>query len=560
MSSPRLAASRLLGRILLVATAAALPCVESSLRVSCMSFAHSSGRVRRFVLARRVCALRRHQRGVSARLAAVSASQSASSLYNKASISRSATRNLRFMSSTAQGMLASGQYGAAGECENKDADSGTRRSMSKSSEQSALPSQSATAYADAVTDNDAAEAADISASRSIALFDVDCNLMHSQLHQFVKDVSPYIDSSTITTSSINGDIGGGLASAAATTETTTTQGDVSTDCGAGDAVTASTGYAEHPVWKLLQYDVLDEASIESSTTAVSTPETIADAVTATAACRIAAMLSPSSTLKEARDGLALLRQLPGSMSVTVKTTVGVHPYHVQDADLPSLQEGMQEMRDMIEQDAMMQHVVAVGECGLDSTDGFPPLSVQLPWFERQVELAAELGMPLFVHERGAFAETLGVLSRYNDASSVLIHCFTGSRSDCEAYVARGYSISLSGYIYRSEAAEVVTALRDGIIPLDRLMIETDAPYLGYAGGKALFWQRHGVVSMPGKMRKRFVQSHSPNLPSSLFGVLDRILELINEGRSQRGEELLTREALALSTTENAMRMFRLKSI
>ena len=190
---------------------------------------------------------------------------------------------------------------------------------------------------------------------------------------------------------------------------------------------------------------------------------------------ICAIVSPSSTLDEARMGLEILENRNKSEMPAILTTVGVHPYHVNDHDEECISSSIDQMKELV-----MNHshlVCAVGECGLDTTEGFPPLEQQLPWFRAQVQLAQECGKPLFVHERGAFRETMNILQ---DCSiPVIVHCFTGTRQECKAYIKRGYSLSISGFIVKDP--EVQACLREGMIPLEHLMVETDAPYMGFDG-------------------------------------------------------------------------------
>ena len=119
----------------------------------------------------------------------------------------------------------------------------------------------------------------------------------------------------------------------------------------------------------------------------------------------------------------------------------------------SLEQAVITMKELVNE----QYVCAVGECGLDSSDGFPPLTDQLPWFRAQVELANECKKPLFVHERLAFAETMDILE--SCTVPVIIHCFTGTREECKLYVERGYSLSVSGFIIKDEGEEVQRMLK-----------------------------------------------------------------------------------------------------
>ena len=268
---------------------------------------------------------------------------------------------------------------------------------------------------------------------------------------------------------------------------------------------------------------------------------------------IVAMLSPSSTINEAKTGLELLTKRPPPLPI--KTTVGVHPYHVNDDELKekSLEEYSDAMKSLIGNNN--DKCAAVGECGLDASDGFPPIEDQIPWFRMQVQLANEFNLPLFVHERLAFDQTLEILE--NAKTPVIIHCFTGTKEQCIEYIRRGYHISVSGYILKetnTNFEDVLSCLKELIIPLDRLMIETDAPYMGFAGCRQIYLEHNEdfVASLNAKKRKRLQQSIYPNVPSSLPLVLDKVVECY-----QVGDPNLSVEDIAMATTNNARVFFGL---
>jgi TatD DNase family protein len=279
---------------------------------------------------------------------------------------------------------------------------------------------------------------------------------------------------------------------------------------------------------------------------------------------VVAMLSPSSTLAEAITGLSALIERrtavdigkEPSSAITILTTVGLHPYHTQDDDVTAtkISAYMTAIADLISKHSSL--VAAVGECGLDASDGFPPLDVQRPWFQAQIELAQQLRLPLFVHERLAFHETMEMLQPMSSSVPILIHCFTGTQDECRSYIERGYSISLSGYIFK-EGNAVEQCLMDATIPLDKLMLETDAPYMGFANNRDLYLQKNAayVEALNSKTKKRLRNSVYPNVPSSLVQVMDKVLACINMGRAQRGEDLLMREDLARQTSQNANQLF-----
>lgn len=275
---------------------------------------------------------------------------------------------------------------------------------------------------------------------------------------------------------------------------------------------------------------------------------------------IVGMLSPSSTLDEVRMGLNLLNSSPSTDSIAripILTTVGVHPYHVNDdKGTSSLEQAVFDIKELINE----PYVCAVGECGLDASDGFPPLNDQLPWFRAQVQLANECDKPLFVHERLAFTETMEILE--SCTVPVIIHCFTGTRAECKLYIQRGYSLSVSGFILREGSDEVKACLREGLIPLEKLMIETDAPYMGFSGCRQYYLAKHDeyVASLNSKRRKRLQNSMYPNVPSSLPIVLDEVVKLLNQGTMERGQDVLEREQVARITTENAIDFFGFEGV
>ncbi len=172
-----------------------------------------------------------------------------------------------------------------------------------------------------------------------------------------------------------------------------------------------------------------------------------------------------ATVSSSRAALALARAHPDSLSATA----GVHPHHA-DGFVASSRDDLREL-------LVDPLTVAVGECGLDYFRDLSPRAAQRSAFSAQLELAVETGKPVFLHQRDAHADFLGVLAEYAAAlSGGVAHCFTGGAPELEAYLALGLSIGVTGWICDerrgSHAREVVAQ-----IPADRLMIETDAPYL-----------------------------------------------------------------------------------
>lgn len=167
------------------------------------------------------------------------------------------------------------------------------------------------------------------------------------------------------------------------------------------------------------------------------------------------------TLESSAAALALAR--PGVVAV-----VGVHPYHADGMDDGALSR----LRDLAAHPA----AVALGEIGLDYFNEFSPRAAQRPAFERQLALAVGLGKPVVIHNREADDDCLAILRDHAPAlPAVVMHCFGGGPESAEAFVELGCFLSFAGNLTFPKAQK----LRDAaaVVPLDRLLAETDAPYL-----------------------------------------------------------------------------------
>jgi TatD DNase family protein len=147
----------------------------------------------------------------------------------------------------------------------------------------------------------------------------------------------------------------------------------------------------------------------------------------------------------------------------VWATVGVHPH---DAS-----EGVDGIV------ALLDHpkVVAVGEAGLDYHYDHSPRQVQRDVFAAQIALAHERELPLVIHTREAWDDTFAILDREGVPARTVLHCFTGGPAEAQAGLDRGVYVSVSGIVTFKTADDVRAAV--AIVPLDRLMVETDSPYL-----------------------------------------------------------------------------------
>ena len=177
--------------------------------------------------------------------------------------------------------------------------------------------------------------------------------------------------------------------------------------------------------------------------------------------RIVVTGSSAESSRRARD---LSDRYPGLLA-----TAGVHPHHAGDLDAGTIAT----LREL----ASHPRVRAIGETGLDFFRDFSPRPDQERAFERQLELAGELGMPLFVHERDAFPRLWEMLRGCRDRlGDIVVHCFTGEARALHAYLDLDCHIGITGWICDERRGTHLVPLM-AEVPAGRLMIETDAPYL-----------------------------------------------------------------------------------
>jgi TatD DNase family protein len=148
-------------------------------------------------------------------------------------------------------------------------------------------------------------------------------------------------------------------------------------------------------------------------------------------------------------------------------TAGVHPHHARDCGSDTIPQ----LRSL----ASHSKVVAIGECGLDFNRNYSPHPDQEKWFVAQAELGLELGMPLFLHSRDAHPRFAQILKNLGVKNAVA-HCFTGERDELKAYLDLGLYVGITGWICDERRGKhLIELVRE--IPRDRLLLETDAPYL-----------------------------------------------------------------------------------
>jgi TatD DNase family protein len=166
-----------------------------------------------------------------------------------------------------------------------------------------------------------------------------------------------------------------------------------------------------------------------------------------------------------RKAAQLAQEHPG----VLWSTAGVHPHHASDYTDDSDAQ--------IRKLAAAGRVVAIGECGLDYFRNFSPREAQLEAFKAQLDIAAETGLPVFLHQRDAHDDFVEVLEpMLPELSRAVAHCFTGEHESLREYLALGLYVGVTGWICDERRGAHLKEIVS-IIPDDRLMIETDAPYL-----------------------------------------------------------------------------------
>ena len=226
------------------------------------------------------------------------------------------------------------------------------------------------------------------------------------------------------------------------------------------------------------------------------------------------MVITGTSLPGSEASAKLAREHPG----VLWSTAGIHPHHASDFDETTIAS----LRTL----AAKPEVVAIGECGLDYNRNFSTPHDQRRCFEAHVELAAELSMPLFLHERDAREDQIAILARQRSRfPRAVVHCFTGDAESLRAYLDLDLYIGITGWICDERRGLHLQELIKEI-PLNRLMLETDAPYL-----------------MPRTIRPR--PKSRRNVPAHLPFVLATVAECLGVSETE----------IAATTTATAIEFF-----
>ncbi|HEV7632767.1 MAG TPA: TatD family hydrolase [Steroidobacteraceae bacterium] len=238
-----------------------------------------------------------------------------------------------------------------------------------------------------------------------------------------------------------------------------------------------------------------------------------------AAAGVGTMIVTGTSIAATEAALQLHEQHP----VQLYATAGIHPHHAADLDAAALAQ--------LTALARRPGIVAIGECGLDYFRNYSPRAAQLQAFRQQLELAVTTGLPVFLHQRDAHDDFIAVLRDYRpQLTDAIAHCFTGAARELDDCLALELAIGMTGWICDERRGEHLKQLV-GRIPLHRLMLETDAPYL-----------------LPRSLKPK--PAGRRNEPAWLT-------EIANTVAVARGESV---ETLAAGTTAAAEAFFRLKRL
>ena len=195
-------------------------------------------------------------------------------------------------------------------------------------------------------------------------------------------------------------------------------------------------------------------------------------------------------------------------------SVGFHPHNAKDFKIEFLKDMSVYLND--------PKAICLGEMGLDFNRNFSSKEEQILCFESQLSLASSISKPLFLHQRDAHEEFLSVLDNHKFNQKLIVHCFTGNLSELEEYLKRDFYIGITGWVCDLKRGKELRKCIDQI-PEDKLLIETDSPYLS-----------------PRKKIRR-------NEPKFLIDVAEEVATLRNE----------TKESIINSSYENSLNFFNL---
>lgn len=194
---------------------------------------------------------------------------------------------------------------------------------------------------------------------------------------------------------------------------------------------------------------------------------------------IGTIINVGASIASTQSTIALTQQYP-----FLYGAAGVHPSETAELDEDKLC--------WLEQQCRREKIVAVGEIGLDYHWPEPDRALQKYWFEKQLELAARVNLPLIIHSREAAKDTLDIMKAHHTQDSRgVIHCFSYTKEIAQEYIAMGYYIGIGGVITFSNAKKLKEAA--AAIPIEKILLETDCPYLAPVPNRG---KRNSSLNLP----------------------------------------------------------------
>ncbi|MCL2094154.1 MAG: TatD family hydrolase [Treponema sp.] len=195
-----------------------------------------------------------------------------------------------------------------------------------------------------------------------------------------------------------------------------------------------------------------------------------DIIRSAAAAGVGPLVITGSSEKSSLEGARFAATYNAKEPRSLYCTAGVHPHGAKDLSTRSLDL----FRDLASSELPL---VAIGECGLDYNRDYSPREDQRRSLVKQADLASELSLPLFLHERDAFGDFYAIIRNYTKAvPAMVVHCFTGTQEELEHYLGLGCYIGITGWICDERRGKHLKELVKNIPP-GRLLLETDSPYL-----------------------------------------------------------------------------------
>ena len=190
-----------------------------------------------------------------------------------------------------------------------------------------------------------------------------------------------------------------------------------------------------------------------------------DVIRRAQAAGVRRLIVTGATCQGSRQAVALARSQAG----VLYATAGIHPHHATEFADGAV--------GLLNELAWLPETVAVGECGLDYFRNFSPAAAQRAAFAGQLAIAVSVKKPVFLHQRDAHDDFVAMLREYrHEITGGVAHCFTGSRAEMEEYLEMDLYIGITGWVCDERRGHDLQAAVPHL-PLDRLLLETDAPYL-----------------------------------------------------------------------------------